>query len=319
MIISNGLSRVGVAGLLLGLSLAVSAREQVTQASADIRRTSYGVPHIRAFDERGLGVGMGYAYAQDNLCLLANEVVTVNGERAKFFGPDQATLEERNNLASDVFFNWLNTPEAVAAFWKAQSPQMQQRLEGYVAGYNRYLKEQGAPAHCQAAWVRPLVVQDLVKLTRRLLVEGGVGQFAEALVGATPPQATADVQSDAKGFALAAANQQRFTLDRGSNAVAVGRDRSFNGRGMLLANPHFPWLGGMRFYQMHLTIPGQLDVMGAALPGLPVVNIGFNQHVAWTHTVDTSKHFTLYRLTLDPKDATRYLLDGKSIPLEKRP
>ncbi|MBH3398684.1 acylase [Pseudomonas fluorescens] len=317
MIISYGLSRVGVAGLLLGLSLAVSAREQVTQASVDIRRTSYGVPHIRAFDERGLGVGMGYAYAQDNLCLLANEVVTVNGERAKFFGPDQATLEERNNLASDVFFNWLNTPEAVAAFWKAQSPQMQQRLEGYVAGYNRYLKEQGAPAHCQAAWVRPLVVQDLVKLTRRLLVEGGVGQFAEALVGATPPQATADVQSDAKGFALAAANQQRFTLDRGSNAVAVGRDRSFNGRGMLLANPHFPWLGGMRFYQMHLTIPGQLDVMGAALPGLPVVNIGFNQHVAWTHTVDTSKHFTLYRLTLDPKDATRYLLDGKSIPLEK--
>ncbi|WP_330210415.1 bifunctional acylase PvdQ [Pseudomonas sp. AM4(2022)] len=317
MIISNGLSRVGVAGLLLGLSLAVSAREQVTQASADIRRTSYGVPHIRAVDERGLGVGMGYAYAQDNLCLLANEVTTVNGQRARFFGPDQATLEERNNLASDVFFNWLNTPKAVAAFWKAQTPQMQQRLEGYVAGYNRYLKEQGAPAQCQAAWVRPLVVEDLVKLTRRLLVEGGVGQFAEALVGAAPPQATAGVQSNAKAFALAAANQQRFTLDRGSNAVAVGRDRSFNGRGMLLANPHFPWVGGMRFYQMHLTIPGQLDVMGAALPGLPVVNIGFNQHVAWTHTVDTSKHFTLYRLTLDPKDATRYLLDGKSVPLDK--
>ena len=317
MIITNGLFRVGVAGLLLGLSLAVSAREQVTQASADIRRTSYGVPHIRANDERGLGVGIGYAYAQDNLCLLANEVVTVNGERARFFGPEQATLEERNNLASDVFFTWLNTPDAVAAFWKAQSPQMQQRIQGYVAGYNRYLKEQGAPAQCQAAWVRPLVVEDLVKLTRRLLVEGGVGQFAEALVGAAPPQATASVQPSAKAFELAAANQQRFTLDRGSNAVAVGRDRSFNGRGMLLANPHFPWVGGMRFYEMHLTIPGQLDVMGAALPGLPVVNIGFNQHVAWTHTVDTSKHFTLYRLTLDPKDSTRYLLDGKSIALDK--
>lgn len=317
MIISKGLSRVGTAGLLLALSLAVSAREQVTQTSADIRRTSYGVPHIRASDERGLGVGMGYAYAQDNLCLLANEIVTVNGERARFFGPDQATLEERNNLASDVFFNWLNTPEAVAAFWKAQTPEMQQRIEGYVAGYNRYLKDKGAPAQCQAAWVRPLVVQDLVKLTRSLLVEGGIGQFAEALVGAAPPQATASVQPGAKAFATAAANQQRFTLDRGSNAVAVGRDRSFNGRGMLLANPHFPWVGGMRFYEMHLTIPGQLDVMGAALPGLPVVNIGFNQHVAWTHTVDTSKHFTLYRLTLDPKDATRYLLDGKSIPLDK--
>ena len=317
MIISNGLSRVCVAGLLLGLSLAASAREQSTQASADIRRTSFGVPHIRASDERGLGLGIGYAYAQDNLCLLANEVVTVNGQRAKFFGPEQSTLEERNNLASDVFFTWLNTPQAVAAFWNAQSPQIRQRMEGYVAGYNRYLKEQGAPAQCQAAWVRPLEVGDLVKLTRRLLVEGGVGQFAEALVGAAPPQATASMRPTAKAFALADAQQQRFSLDRGSNAVAVGRERSFNGRGMLLANPHFPWVGGMRFYEMHLTIPGQLDVMGAALPGLPVINIGFNQHVAWTHTVDTSKHFTLYRLTLDPKDATRYLLDGKSIALEK--
>ncbi|GAB5342753.1 MULTISPECIES: bifunctional acylase PvdQ [Pseudomonas] len=317
MIISNGLSRACVAGLLLGLSVAASAREPVAQTSADIRRTTFGVPHIRASDERGLGYGIGYAYAQDNLCLLANEVVTVNGERARFFGPDQSTLEARNNLASDVFFTWLNTPQAVAAFWKAQPPQIQQRIEGYVAGYNRYLKEQGAPAQCQAAWVRPLNVEDLVKLTRRLLVEGGVGQFAEALVGATPPQATASVPSNTKAFELAAAHQQRFTLDRGSNAVAVGRDRSFNGRGMLLANPHFPWAGGMRFYEMHLTIPGQLDVMGAALPGLPVINIGFNQHVAWTHTVDTSKHFTLYRLTLDPKDATRYVLDGKSIPLDQ--
>ncbi|WP_455910553.1 bifunctional acylase PvdQ [Pseudomonas putida] len=317
MIISNRLSRVCVAGLLLGASVAASAREPVTQASADIRRTTFGVPHIRANDERGLGYGIGYAYAQDNLCLLANEVVTVSGERAKYFGPEQATLEERNNLASDVFFTWLNTPQAVSAFWNAQTPQIQQRIEGYVAGYNRYLKEQGAPAQCQAAWVRPIVAQDVVKLTRRLLVEGGVGQFAEALVGATPPQATASVKPGLKAFEQASANQQRFSLDRGSNAVAVGRDRSFNGRGMLLANPHFPWVGGMRFYEMHLTIPGQLDVMGAALPGLPLINIGFNQHVAWTHTVDTSKHFTLYRLTLDPKDSTRYLLDGQSIPLEK--
>ncbi|KAA6174487.1 acylase [Pseudomonas marginalis] len=324
MIISNGLSRVCVAGVLLGVSLCATAR-QVSEAqagamSADIRRTAFGIPHIRASDERGLGYGIGYAYAQDNLCLLANEVVTVNGQRARYFGAEQATLEERNNLTSDVFFTWLNTPQAVAAFWKAQTPQVQQRLEGYVAGYNRYLQERGAtgrPMQCQGAWVRPINTADLVKLTRRLLVEGGVGQFAEALAGATPPQPGVAVQGRARAFEVATLNQQRFTLDRGSNAVAVGGERSFNGRGMLLANPHFPWIGGMRFYQMHLTIPGQLDVMGAALPGLPVVNIGFNQHVAWTHTVDTSKHFTLYRLTLDPKDPTRYLLDGKSIPMQK--
>ncbi|VVQ29846.1 Acyl-homoserine lactone acylase PvdQ [Pseudomonas fluorescens] len=321
MIISRQLTRLSLAGVLVGLSLAANARSQPEQASADIRRTSFGVPHIRADNERGLGYGIGYAYAQDNLCLLANEITTVNGERSRYFGPDQFTVEERENLVSDLFFNWLNTPRAVEAFWQAQTPPVRDLIEGYVAGYNRSLTErraQGLPQQCQGDWVREITAQDLVKLTRRLLVEGGVGQFAEALAGATPPKAVTHVTGDPVSFQVDASRMQRFALDRGSNAVAVGSERSFNGRGMLLANPHFPWVGGMRFYQMHLTIPGKLDVMGAALPGLPMINIGFNQHLAWTHTVDSSKHFTLYRLQLDPKDLTRYLLDGKSLPMKKQ-
>ncbi|MGJ7513658.1 bifunctional acylase PvdQ [Pseudomonas baetica] len=321
MIISSQLTRLSLAGVFLGLSLAANARSQPEQASADIRRTSFGVPHIRAENERGLGYGIGYAYAQDNLCLLANEIVTVNGQRSRFFGPDQLTLEERENLVSDLFFNWLNTPQAVAGFWQAQPPEVQALIEGYVAGYNRSLTERrskGLPPQCQGDWVREITTLDLVKLTRRLLVEGGVGQFAEALAGATPPAAVASNASEKAAFQLADSRMQRFALDRGSNAVAVGGERSFNGRGMLLANPHFPWVGGMRFYQMHLTIPGKLDVMGAALPGLPMINIGFNQHLAWTHTVDSSKHFTLYRLQLDPKDSTRYLVDGQSLPMQKQ-
>ncbi|AWM92080.1 acylase [Pseudomonas sp. 31-12] len=321
MIISRQLTRLSLAGMLVGLSLAASARSTPEEASADIRRTSFGVPHIRAENERGLGYGIGYAYAQDNLCLLANEIVTVNGERSRYFGPDQLTVEERENQVSDLFFTWLNTPDAVAGFWKAQTSPVRDLVEGYVAGYNRSLSErraQGLPQQCQGEWVRDITSQDLVKLTRRLLVEGGVGQFAEALAGATPPKAVTKAAGEGSSFQLAATRMQRFALDRGSNAVAVGSERSFNGRGMLLANPHFPWIGGMRFYQMHLTIPGKLDVMGAALPGLPMINIGFNQHLAWTHTVDTSKHFTLYRLQLDPKDPTRYLLDGKSLPMDKQ-
>lgn len=321
MNISSRLTRLSLAGMFLGLSLAANARSQPDQASADIRRTSFGMPHIRADNERGLGYGIGYAYAQDNLCLLANEIVTVNGQRSRYFGPDQFTVEGRENPVSDLFFNWLNTAQAVDTFWQAQTPDVRELVEGYVAGYNRSLAErraQGLPQQCQGDWVREIRAEDLIKLTRRLLVEGGVGQFAEALAGATPPAAVTANKGEQSSFQLAASHMQRFALDRGSNAVAVGSDRSFNGRGMLLANPHFPWVGGMRFYQMHLTIPGKLDVMGAALPGLPVINIGFNQHLAWTHTVDSSKHFTLYRLQLDPKDATRYLLDGQSLPMKKQ-
>ena len=317
--ISRPMTCAGLAAALVAFSAAVQA-QPAADASAQIRRTSYGVPHIVAKDERGLGYGVGYAYAQDNLCLLANEVLTVSGERSRHFGAKGKTLEQRDNLASDVFFTWLNSPVAVDAFLQAQPAQVQALLAGYASGYNRALAErrrEGLPAECgNGEWLRPITSQDLVKLTRRLLAEGGVGQFVEALAGAQPP-AQASRQTSA-GFATALARQERFATERGSNAVAVGAERSFNGRGLLLANPHFPWMGGMRFYQMQLTIPGQLDVMGAALPGLPVVNIGFNRHLAWTHTVDTSKHFTLYRLQLDPKDPTRYLLDGKSLPLARQ-
>lgn len=311
-----------LAGLLCGLGVTVHAQAPSPQASVEIRRTTYGVPHIRAQSERGLGYGIGYAYAQDNLCLLANEVVTVNGQRSRYFGAEQKTAEQRDNLTSDLFFNWLSTPRDVERFWQAQTPQVRQRVEGYVAGFNRALAESrqvpGTSQCLQAQWLRPITTGDIVKLTRRLLAEGGIGHFAEALAGATPPVSSASIDhAQAEVFQVAAARMQRFALERGSNAVAIGAERSANGRGLLLANPHFPWGGGLRFYQMHLTIPGKLDVMGASLPGFPMVNIGFSQHLAWTHTVDTSKHFTLFRLKLDPQDPTRYMLDGRSRPLKK--
>ncbi|MBR7519149.1 acylase [Pseudomonas juntendi] len=318
--LSRPMTCASLAAALVAWSATAPAQPAAADASAQIRRTSFGVPHIVARDERGLGYGVGYAYAQDNLCLLANEVLTVNGERSRYFGATGKTLEQRDNLSSDLFFTWLNSPAAVDAFLQAQPAPVQALLAGYASGYNRALAErrrQGLPAECGTGeWVRPISSQDLVKLTRRLLAEGGVGQFMEALAGAQPPGAGS--QLAAAGYATGLARQARFATERGSNAVAVGAQRSANGHGLLLANPHFPWMGGMRFYQMHLTIPGQLNVMGAALPGLPLINIGFNQHLAWTHTVDTSTHFTLYRLQLDPKDPTRYLLDGKSLPLARQ-
>jgi len=65
VIISRQLTRLSLAGVLVGLSLAANARSQPEQASADIRRTSFGVPHIRADNERGLlrRAGLGEATA----------------------------------------------------------------------------------------------------------------------------------------------------------------------------------------------------------------------------------------------------------------
>jgi len=105
----------------------------------------------------------------------------------------------------------------------------------------------------------------------------------------------------------------------GSNAVAVGRTGTADHKhGLLLGNPHFPWLGTERFYQAHLTIPGKVDVQGAALFGVPLVLIGHTRTMAWSHTVSTAYRFTPYQLTLVPGSPTSYIFDGKPEQMTSR-
>ncbi|HEY8144390.1 MAG TPA: penicillin acylase family protein, partial [Kofleriaceae bacterium] len=54
------------------------------------------------------------------------------------------------------------------------------------------------------------------------------------------------------------------------------------------------------------------------LAGLPIVGIGHNADLAWTHTVNSSRHFAFHLLALDPADPTRYLVDGKSVAMTSR-
>jgi len=310
-----------------------------TPFAAEIRRTTYGIPHIIANNESGLGYGIGYAYAQDNFCVLADEIVTVSGERSKYFGPDAANIYQRNNLRGDFYFKLINDDAAADDTFSKQSAEVKALYEGYVAGVNRYLQEKGVanlPADCKgAAWVRPITVRDMMKLIRRQAVEASGIQFIDAMFAAQPPAATtaAAVRRVKPATLMARSAKQILVASEGpltkaywddlrerfgSNALALGAEATENGRGMLFGNPHFPWFGILRFYQMHLTIPGKMDVMGGALGGSTAINIGFTNEIAWSHTVNTSVHFTLYALQLDPADPTRYVYDGQVRDMTKK-
>ncbi len=123
--------------------------------SAEIRRTEYGIPHIVASDYGSLGYGYGFAFAQDNLCVLADRVVTLRGERSKHFGPsadagDPFADEEdaTSNLASDVYYRGVRQSGVVRRLLARPAPlgptaQLRGLVDGYVAGYNRYLRDTG--------------------------------------------------------------------------------------------------------------------------------------------------------------------------------
>ena len=59
--------------------------EQAT-FQAEIRRTTGGVPHVKANDYAGAGYGLGYVWASDHACAMSGRWLTVGAEVAKRFG-----------------------------------------------------------------------------------------------------------------------------------------------------------------------------------------------------------------------------------------
>ncbi|SFM36037.1 penicillin acylase family protein [Marinobacter zhejiangensis] len=307
--------RLSAIGAVLGSALLLGCNGGSENASgpqplgpydATIRYTGFGVPHITASDYGSLGYGMGYAHARNNLCTLSEQLVKLNSEKSRYFGPGA----NHANILTDVGYKALDYPAQAAELYAGLTDTSKQLLTGFAAGFNRSLDERSGPADypspCRnAEWVEPITALDLLAYQLDLAGLASSRNFLPAIAAAQPPSAAIA----ALGAELDSA--QVFTSEGiGSNGWALGRDRVEGANSMLLANPHFPWDGELRFFQNHLTIPGELDITGVSMIGLPAVVIGFNDHLGWTHTVSQSKRFTLYQLKLDPNDPMRYEFDG---------
>lgn len=319
---------LGAAALVAGCAGAPAAPAPVEPKTATITRTTHGVAHVSAPDLETLAYAVAHAHAEDNVCQTASQLVTVRGERSRFFGGGTASgplgLRTLPHETIDFFARAHFDDGALAAAWGRASADAQAMARGYVAGYNRFLADRASPgakplpAACAGQpWLRPMTIEDWRRLNELTMVQAGVAALADALVAAQPPAASAPRAAGAPALPTLAeaaeAVRETGLLEPGigSNAWAFGRDATADGRGLLLGNPHFPWVGVNRFWQLHLTVPGRFDVMGASIGHTAVVQIGFNGDVAWSHTVSTGKRFTLHELALVPGDPTSYVLDGQ--------
>lgn len=303
-----------------------------------IQRTPHGIPHITASNFGSLGYGFGYAFAQDDLCTMANDYVTVEAQRSRYFGPDATYSVVANgttlsNIDSDIFWQDVADSGVVERLASATtgpgalSPSVHQLVGGYVDGYNRYLADVGGAAGvpdptCRGqAWVRPITVMDaylrfyqLVELASQDVAIQGIAEAAPPAAGALPTGTGLPTTAQ-----VALLGARLHDAGAGSNAVAVGSAGTRDHRhGLLLGNPHFPWDGTERFYQAQLTIPGTMNVEGATLFGVPLILIGHTATMAWSHTVSTAYRFTPYQLTLVPGDPTSYLYDGAPVAMTSR-
>ena len=281
---------------------------------AEIRRTDHRVAHVTAADFGSLGFGEGFAAAEDHLCSIADQIVRVRGERARYFGRG----DRDEHLRSDVAFRAVRIRTGAEAGLASQPQQVQDWLAGFVAGYNKYLRETGrenVPGWCRGqSWLVEIQAADVHAYSRAIVMGALLRSLAQAPAAAPPMAAAEPAASNARppSADFAAADGWDALRPLGaSNGWAVGRDRSESGGGMLVANPHYPWVGSNRMWEKHLTIPGELDVYGINLIGLPGVAVGFNHNVAWMHPTSAGKRYTLYKLDLVPGSPTTYLYDGE--------
>jgi acyl-homoserine-lactone acylase len=311
--------------------------------SVSLTRTTGGVANISGENFADVGFGIGYAQAQDGICLLAETFLTVEGERSAFLGAEGVFKNEAEgglqftNLNSDIYWTSIKRDHTVEKLLRLPYPQGPateglEAVKGYAVGYDAYLKQIGGasgvtnPACKGAAWVRPIRPIDVwlrIYQVDDLAGNSALGPYAEANPAYGPPEAPAE---PAKGQSAPTVPIGNISIAKlplvghsnllGSNGLAVGSEDATNGGGVVLANPHFPWHGAERFWEMNLEVPGEYHAIGAGIWGLPGINIGHNQDVAWTHTVSTNTTVTFWYLVLD--GLTKYTYKGEKVAMKTR-
>jgi acyl-homoserine-lactone acylase len=273
---------------------------------AEITRTEFGVPHIVADDWGSLGFGQGYAFAQDRACTLIDQVIKVRGERAKWFGAGAGGV----NVDSDMAYRHLALHDTADERFADQPAELAEFVQGYVDGFDAELDDDGPSGWCAGEpWVQPITRTDLYAYLNDVLLFASSGALIGPIATARPPAPAPAAPPETTAVTTSAPSTDATTTTLGSNGWAIGSELSESGGGILLANPHFPWEGEKRLWESQLTLTGDatMNVYGATLSGVPGVLIGFNEHLAWTHTVSAGNRMTLYELDLVPGDPTSYV------------
>ena len=237
----------------------------LSASSAEILWDTYGVPHIYAQNSQELFKAFGWAQMHSHGNLLLQLYGQARGQAAEYWG--------ESYRESDRWVRTMGIPERAEQWYAAQDPNFRRYLDAFAAGVNAYAQVHPDELDDDLKVVLPINAADLLAHMHRVLHFTFVVS-PEVIQEQTSLEPTA-----------------------GSNGWAIAPERSTNGHALLLANPHLPWSDLYRWYEAHLTAPG-INAYGAALVGIPVLSIAFNDNLGWTLTVNTHDGWDAYALTL---------------------
>jgi penicillin amidase len=285
------------------------------EASAEVIRDQWGVPHIYAENEHDLFFAQGYVHAQDRLWQMEFNRRIGSGTLSAALG--EATLD------IDRFMRTLGLRRAAARDWTLADDATRAILQAYADGVNAYIASHrdrlplefvllgvdpdpwtpvdtllwgkvmaySLSSSYGSELLRATMIAELgVEATQQLMPPyPGEGPFivppevhSYAWLSGTSPQVAAGVRlNDLDGIRMSGiANLIRPNPSRGSNDWVVHGSRTSTGMPLLADDTHLSLDMPSIWYENGLH-GGRFDVVGFSFPGVPMVIIGHNSRIAW--------------------------------------
>ncbi len=263
------------------------------QQKTEILWDTYGVPHIYGKDVQSLFHAFGWAQMHSHGNVILRLYGQARGRAAEYWG--------EKYVESDQWVRTMGVPVRAQQWYDAQNPTFRNYIDAFAAGINAYTQNHGELIDDEVKGVLPVTGVDVLAHVHRLL---NFTFIAKPQTLASLREEWENPKDTSTGF-----NKQNITPQKplGSNGWAIAPSRSASGNAMLLANPHNPWSNLFLWYEAQLNAPG-IDTYGASLVGIPVLTIGFNDNLGWTHTVNKYNGRDVYELTLADGG---YRFDGK--------
>ncbi len=312
---------------------------EVSGLSAPVRilRDHSNVPHIFSDDESAVFYGLGYAHAQDRLWQMTTLRRTAQGRLSEVFGT--ATLP------IDKLMRRFDLYTLASSSVDAQDAQTLAALEAYSAGVNARLTEinqsalgRGAPEMFLfnvpfAPW-RPadsIAVQKLMAVQLSGHAEAEIIRARTSLL-LDAPERLKDILPDAPGTGVAAlpayaslfpdapfptrvagADVTKLPLSPvkarafagASNAWAADPTRAASGGSLMANDPHLGLTAPAIWYLARLELASG-GVIGATIPGIPVVLVGRSSALGWGFTSSYLDDQDVFIEEINPENTEEY-------------
>lgn len=295
------------------------------QSKVCVYRDGFHIPHIFAQNEHDLFFAQGYITAQDRLWQMDLWRRYAKGQLSEIFGPF--------TTKSDSMMRTIGINRIVERIEPGLSPTSRRVMQAYTDGINAFIRQnkKHLPVEFKMLNYQPASwkITDCLAVLRLVGWQMSVGWTIEPVMGALidnlglekVQQLFSFHAEDATVFQFDEKKQasifycefaERFNPspfpkpDFSSNCWVVSGKRSATGKPILANDPHLAFLNPSFWYEIHLTGTG-FNVAGFSIPGLPLVAVGTNEHVAWGVTNLLADDIDFYEEKLDTDNGSRYL------------